>query len=33
VPYYRWTGWVNGKATTNTNGQEIARERQKRIEN
>jgi hypothetical protein len=32
-PYYRWTGWINGKATTETVSEEIARECQKRIEN
>jgi len=32
-PYYRWTGWINGKPTTKTLSQEIARECQKRIEN
>ena len=32
-PYYRWTGWINGKATTKTISEEIARECQKRIEN
>src|SRR6516162_6677073 len=29
--YYRWTGWINGKATTKTISEEIARECQKRI--
>jgi len=32
-PYYRWTGLINGKATTKTISEEIARECQKRIEN
>ena len=32
-PYYRWTGWINGKPTTKTISEEIARECQKRIEN
>jgi hypothetical protein len=29
-PYYRWTGWINGKPTTKTISEEIARECQKR---
>jgi len=32
-PYYRWTGWINGKPTTKAISEEIARECQKRIEN
>ena len=32
-PYYRWTGWINGKPTTKTISEEIARECQKRIAN
>ena len=32
-PYYRWTGWINGKATTRTVSEEIARECQRRIDN
>ena len=32
-PYYRWTGSINGKPTTKTISEEIARECQKRIEN
>jgi hypothetical protein len=32
-PYYRWTGWINGKPTTKTLNQETAIECQKRIEN
>jgi hypothetical protein len=32
-PYYRWTGWINGKPTTKTISEEVARECQKRIEN
>ena len=32
-PYYRWTGWINGKATTKTVSEEIARECERRIEN
>ena len=32
-PYYRWTGWINGKPTTKTVTEEVARECQKRIEN
>jgi hypothetical protein len=32
-PYYRWTGWINGKPTTKTVSEEVARECQKRIEN
>ena len=31
-PYYRWTGWINGKPTTKTVTEEVARECQKRIE-
>src|SRR5262249_20286093 len=30
-PYYRWTGWINGKPTTKTITEEVARECQKRI--
>ena len=32
-PYYRWTGWINGRPTTKSISEEIARECQKRIEN
>ena len=32
-PYYRWTGWINGKATTRTVSEEIARECRRRIDN
>ena len=32
-PYYRWTGWIDGKATTKAISEEIADECQKRIEN
>ena len=32
-PYYRWTGWMNGRPTTKTISEEMARECQKRIEN
>jgi hypothetical protein len=32
-PYYRWTGWINGKPTTKTISEEIARECQSRIDN
>ena len=32
-PYYRWTGWINGKPTTKTLSEEVARECQARIEN
>jgi hypothetical protein len=32
-PYYRWTGWINGRPTTKSINEEIARECQKRIEN
>jgi len=32
-PYYRWTGWINGKPTMKTITEEVARECQKRIEN
>jgi hypothetical protein len=32
-PYYRWTGWINGKPTTKTISEEIAGECQKRIDN
>jgi hypothetical protein len=32
-PYYRWTGWINGRPTTKTVSEEIARECQTRIEN
>ena len=32
-PYYRWTGWINGKATTRTVSEGIARECQLRIDN
>ena len=32
-PYYRWTGWIDGKRTTKAISEEIARESEKRIEN
>ena len=32
-PYYRWTGWINGKPTTKTLSEEVARECQNRIKN
>ena len=32
-PYYRWSGWINGKPTTKTISEEIARECERRIEN
>jgi hypothetical protein len=32
-PYYRWTGWIDGRATTKTVSEETARECQRRIEN
>src|ERR1700704_693589 len=32
-PYYRWTGWVDGKPPTKTGTEEGARGGQKRIEN
>ena len=32
-PYYRWTGWINGRPTTKAISEEVARECQKRIEN
>jgi len=32
-PYYRWTGWINGRPTTKTLSEELARECQGRIEN
>jgi hypothetical protein len=32
-PYYRWTGWIDGKPTTKTVSKDVARECQKRIEN
>jgi len=32
-PYYRWTGWINGRPTTKTISEEMARECQKRIQN
>ena len=32
-PYYRWTGWINGKPTTKAISEDVARECQKRIEN
>jgi hypothetical protein len=32
-PYYRWSGWINGKPTTKTVSEEIARECQRRIDN
>ena len=32
-PYYRWTGWINGRPTTKSISEEIAQECQKRIEN
>ena len=32
-PYYRWSGRINGRHTTRTISEEIARECQKRIEN
>jgi len=31
-PYYRWTGFINGKRTTKTISLEVAHECQKRIE-
>jgi hypothetical protein len=32
-PYYRWTGWIDGRATTKTVSEDIAQECQRRIEN
>ena len=32
-PYYRWTGWINGKRTTKAISKEVARECERRIEN
>ena len=32
-PTNRWSGWINGKPTTKTISEEIARECEKRIEN
>ena len=32
-PYYRWTGFLNGKRTTKTISQEVAEECQRRIKN
>jgi hypothetical protein len=32
-PYYRWTGWINGRPATKSISEEIARECQKRVEN
>ena len=32
-PTTRWTGWINGKPTTKTLSEEVARECQERIEN
>ena len=32
-PYYRWTGFLNGKQTTKTINQEVAEECQRRIRN
>ena len=32
-PYYRWIGSINGKPTTKTISEEVARECQKRIKN
>jgi hypothetical protein len=32
-PYYRWTGWINGRLTTKSISEDIARECRKRIEN
>jgi hypothetical protein len=32
-PYYRWTGFLNGKQTTKTISQEVAEECQRRINN
>ena len=32
-PYYRWTGFLNGKQTTKTISQEVAEECQRRISN
>jgi len=31
-PYYRWTGWIDGKRTTKAVGEEVAYECQKRID-
>lgn len=32
-PYYRWTGFINGKRTTKTISKEVAAECEKRIKN
>lgn len=32
-PYYRWTGWIDGKRTTRTISKEMAQECLKRIKN
>ena len=32
-PYYRWTGWIKGKATTKTLDRTVAKECSKRIAN
>jgi hypothetical protein len=32
-PFYRWTGFLNGKRTTKTISKEVARECERRIEN
>jgi hypothetical protein len=32
-PYYRWIGYINGKQTTRTISEDVARECQKRIDN
>jgi len=32
-PYYRWTGWIDGKATTKTLTKKLAEECERRIKN
>ncbi len=32
-PFYRWTGFINGKRTTKTISQDVAHECQRRIDN